>query len=76
MRDLSSDEIESVSGGFEFTGEGIAAGVGSFVGGLGGTYFELAALGLAAGPGAAIVGAAAFAFAAYNLYLTVDDIIN
>jgi hypothetical protein len=76
MRDLSFDEIESVSGGFEFTGEGIAAGVGTFVGGLGGSYFGLAALGLAAGPGAAVAGAALFAVGAYSLYRTIDGIID
>jgi hypothetical protein len=74
ITELSVDEIDAVAGGL--TGEGIAAGVGTFVGGLGGTYFGLAALALAPGLAAGVAGAAVFAIGFYSIYATADAIFD
>jgi hypothetical protein len=75
ITELNIDEIDSVNGG-ALTGEGIAAGIGTFVGGLGGTYFGFAALALGPGLVAGAAGAAVFGIAAYSLYLTAEAILE
>jgi hypothetical protein len=75
ITELNVDEIDSVNGG-QLTGEGIAAGVGTFVGGLGGTYFGFAALALAPGLVAGAAGAAVFGLVGYSLYLTAEAILD
>ena len=70
INELNIDEIDSVNGGaITYTGEGIAAGIGTLVGGLGGTYFGVAAFALGPGFAAGAIGAFAIGSIGYSVYV-------